>query len=196
MLASKDKHELELQTQAWSDRLAQFGLRLNVNKTKYLTIDVNVNGTVRDDDIDLPRTDAFKYFGSTVTSDGSLSRDVLARFNSSCIKWCYVNGVLCCKSIPNSKVHRMVVCAVAHYGDECRTAIKEVERPFSVMEMEMLSWMASTTRLDRICNPRHTAAFWRRSNNGRAPRGRMRWYPCPQRQKICRIGFILGATGK
>ncbi|EYC31237.1 hypothetical protein Y032_0004g2040 [Ancylostoma ceylanicum] len=37
MIASLDKCELERLTQAWSDRLAQFGFCLHVTKTKNLT---------------------------------------------------------------------------------------------------------------------------------------------------------------
>ncbi|EYC20170.1 hypothetical protein Y032_0022g488 [Ancylostoma ceylanicum] len=40
-IASEDKCELERLIQAWSDRLAQFGLRLYVTMTEYLTTDVN-----------------------------------------------------------------------------------------------------------------------------------------------------------
>ncbi|VDP28609.1 unnamed protein product [Heligmosomoides polygyrus] len=39
MLACEDKDDLERQVQAWCDRLEQFGLRLNVKKTEYLTTD-------------------------------------------------------------------------------------------------------------------------------------------------------------
>ncbi|EYC26215.1 hypothetical protein Y032_0010g1024 [Ancylostoma ceylanicum] len=42
VLASEDKHELELQMEAGSDRLAQFDLRVNVKKTEYLTTDVKM----------------------------------------------------------------------------------------------------------------------------------------------------------
>ncbi|VDP25221.1 unnamed protein product [Heligmosomoides polygyrus] len=51
VLACEDKTELERQAQAWCNRLALFGLRLNVKKTEYLTTDVNehvpikINGT-------------------------------------------------------------------------------------------------------------------------------------------------------
>ncbi|VDL83730.1 unnamed protein product [Nippostrongylus brasiliensis] len=37
MLESEDREELELLVQFWSDRLAQFGVRLSVSKTEYLT---------------------------------------------------------------------------------------------------------------------------------------------------------------
>lgn len=50
-LAFEDKAELGLVMQAWRDRLQRFGLKLNVNKTEFITSDVNesvsskVNGT-------------------------------------------------------------------------------------------------------------------------------------------------------
>ncbi|VDO19099.1 unnamed protein product [Heligmosomoides polygyrus] len=47
MLASEDKDELELQVQAWCDRLARFGLKLNVKKTEYLTNDVSESGSIK-----------------------------------------------------------------------------------------------------------------------------------------------------
>ncbi|EYC35864.1 hypothetical protein Y032_0967g3238 [Ancylostoma ceylanicum] len=87
-------NDLELQTQAWSDRLAQFGPRLNVKKTEYLTTDVNEDGTIKVNGIDLARTETFKYLGSTVASDSSLSREVSARANSAWMKWRSVTGVL------------------------------------------------------------------------------------------------------
>ncbi|EYC22724.1 hypothetical protein Y032_0016g2915 [Ancylostoma ceylanicum] len=41
MLASEQKEDLELQTRAWSERLARFGLRLNVKNIEYMTIGLN-----------------------------------------------------------------------------------------------------------------------------------------------------------
>ncbi|EYC12736.1 hypothetical protein Y032_0046g1396 [Ancylostoma ceylanicum] len=141
VLASEDRHKLELQTQAWSGRLAQFGLRRNVKKTEYLTTYVNENGTVKVNGTNLARTETFKYLGSTVTYDDSLSREVLVPVNSAWMKWRSVTGVLCDKNIPErfkSKVYRTVVRAVALHGAECWAVTKEVERRVSGMEMKML----------------------------------------------------------
>ncbi|EYC32664.1 hypothetical protein Y032_0002g1031 [Ancylostoma ceylanicum] len=86
MIAAEDKYELERQTQAWSDRLAQFGLRLNVTKTEYLTTDVNQICIISVGGTDLPRTEAFKYLGSTVSFDDCLSHEVTARINATWLK--------------------------------------------------------------------------------------------------------------
>ncbi|VDP07722.1 unnamed protein product [Heligmosomoides polygyrus] len=68
MLASEDKDELEGEVQAWCDRLVRFGLRLNVNKTQYLTTDVTESSSIK-----------VKYLGSAVAFDGKLMVEVNSR---------------------------------------------------------------------------------------------------------------------
>ncbi|VDL78746.1 unnamed protein product [Nippostrongylus brasiliensis] len=87
MLASEDRGKLELLVQSWCDRLAQFGLRLSVSKTEYLTTQVNNPGTVKIDGTELSRTNAFKYLGSTIACDSSLCCEVNNRVSSAWLKW-------------------------------------------------------------------------------------------------------------
>ncbi|EYC07735.1 hypothetical protein Y032_0069g367 [Ancylostoma ceylanicum] len=61
MLAKEDKVEPEQLKQAWNDRLAWFGLRLNLKKTEYMKTDTEELGSITVNDVDLPRTGAFKY---------------------------------------------------------------------------------------------------------------------------------------
>ncbi|VDP55458.1 unnamed protein product [Heligmosomoides polygyrus] len=56
MLACEDKDDLEQQMQAWCDRLAMFGLKLNVKKTEYLTTDMSESGSIKTDGTELART--------------------------------------------------------------------------------------------------------------------------------------------
>ncbi|EYC40009.1 hypothetical protein Y032_0633g899 [Ancylostoma ceylanicum] len=79
MLASEQKKGLERQTQAWGERLARFGLRLNVKKTEYMTTNLDKPPTIRVDGNDLCRTDYFKYLGSTLSADVNLAHEVVAR---------------------------------------------------------------------------------------------------------------------
>ncbi|VDP21586.1 unnamed protein product [Heligmosomoides polygyrus] len=55
MLACEDKGELERQADAWCDRLALFGLKLNVKNTEHLT-DVNEHGSIKINGIELSQT--------------------------------------------------------------------------------------------------------------------------------------------
>ncbi|EYC44370.1 hypothetical protein Y032_0463g1909 [Ancylostoma ceylanicum] len=202
MLASEDKDELERQTQAWSDRLARFGLRLNIKKTEYLTTDEHESGTIKINGTDLPRAATFKYLGSMVSSDGSLAHEISARVNATWLKWRSLTGVLCDKNIPDrlkSKIYRTVVRPVAIYGAECWPATKEMERRISVMEMRMLRWMGGITQLDRICNQDIRQRFGVVAIDDKLREARLRWFGHVLRakgDKVCRIGYDLEVPGK
>ena len=119
-----------------------FGLRLNVNKTEYLTTDPNEPGSIKIDDAVLKRTETFKYLGSALASDGSLNSEVSARVSAAWSKWRSMSGILCDRKMPDhfkSKIYRTVVRPVALYA-ECWPATKEVEARLGVMEMKMLRW--------------------------------------------------------
>ncbi|VDO91735.1 unnamed protein product [Heligmosomoides polygyrus] len=113
----------ERQMQAWCDRLAMFGLKLNVKKTEYLTTDVNESGSIKINGTELARTSLLKHLESAIASDGGLMVEVNATLRP-----------------------------VAMYGVECWPATKEVERRLSVMETKMLRWAAGVTRMDCIRN--------------------------------------------
>ncbi|VDP05765.1 unnamed protein product [Heligmosomoides polygyrus] len=155
MLACEDKGELEREMQAWCDRLAMFGLKLNVKKTEYSVTDLNESGSIKINCTKLARTSVFKYLGSAIASDGSLMVEVNSHVGAAWSKWRSLTGVLCDKKMPeclSSKIYKIVVRPVAMYGAECWPATKETESRLRVMETKTLRWMAGVTRLDRIRN--------------------------------------------
>lgn len=72
LLASDNQVALEQQVEAWSDHLALLGLRLNIKKMEYMT-DPDELRTICINDIDLPCAETFRYLGSMIAADGSLS---------------------------------------------------------------------------------------------------------------------------
>ena len=202
VLASEDKDELEQQVQAWSDRLTKFGLKLNIKKTEYLTTDTNESDSIKISGIELTRTRAFKYLGSEIVSDGSLTSEVNSRVSAAWAKWRSMTGVLCDKTIPEhlkSKIYRTVVRPVALYGAECWPATKEVEARLSVMEMKMLRWTAGVTRMDRICNDDIRKKFGVAPIVDKMRESRLRWYGHVLRAKadtVCKTGLQLEVLGK
>lgn len=179
MLASQNKNDLELQVQAWSDRLGTFGLRLNTAKTEYMCTDPDETGSLRVDGIVLPRTSKFKYLGSTIAADGDPGCDATTRVCAAWQKWRSLTGVICDRKITDrlkSKIYRTVIRPVALYAAECRPDTRKTECRFSVMETKMLRWASGLTRLDRVRNDDI------RQRYGVAPIGdklrevRLRWY--------------------
>ncbi|XP_049772440.1 uncharacterized protein LOC126159020 [Schistocerca cancellata] len=65
MLAAENKLDLQSQTEKWSDRLPQHGLRLNLKKSEYMTSDRHEMGTILINGEDLTRAD----IGPSSTSD-------------------------------------------------------------------------------------------------------------------------------
>ncbi|VDO75872.1 unnamed protein product [Heligmosomoides polygyrus] len=99
MLASEGKCELEREVQAWCGRLERFGLKRNVKKTEYLTMDVTESSFIKVNGIELPCTVVFKYLGSTIESDGKLMVEVNSRVSAAWSKWRLLTGGLCDKKI-------------------------------------------------------------------------------------------------
>ncbi|EYC26829.1 hypothetical protein Y032_0010g986 [Ancylostoma ceylanicum] len=136
----------------------------------------------------------YKYLGSTLTSVGSLLREVLGRVNAAWMKWRSMTGVLCDKSIPErfkSKIYRTVVPYVAFHGVECWAATKEIERRLNGMEMKILRWMAGVTRLDRVCNQDVRQRFGVAPITEKVRKARLRWCGHVLRadhDSICKIG--------
>ncbi|EYB91386.1 hypothetical protein Y032_0206g1964 [Ancylostoma ceylanicum] len=86
MLASEQKEDLERQTQAWSERLALFGLRPNMKKAEYMTTNLDEPSTIQVDGNDLRRTDYLKCLSSTLSADGNLAHEVVGRVNAAWLK--------------------------------------------------------------------------------------------------------------
>uniref|UniRef100_A0A7I4Y4S3 Reverse transcriptase domain-containing protein n=1 Tax=Haemonchus contortus TaxID=6289 RepID=A0A7I4Y4S3_HAECO len=202
MLASEDKSELESQVQTWSDRLARFGLRLNVKKTEYLTTDSSEPGSIKINGTELTRTTTFKYHGSALASDGSLGFETNSRVNAAWLKWRSMTGVLCDKNIPErlkSKIYRTVIRPVAIYGAECWLTTKEVEARLSAMETKMLRWTAGVTRLDRISNDAIRERFGVAPIVDKMREAGLRWYGHVLRAdegSVRKIGLNLDVSGR
>ncbi|VDP03678.1 unnamed protein product [Heligmosomoides polygyrus] len=145
MLTSEEKTELEGQAQACCDRLAMFGLKLDVKNSECLKTDVNEAGSVEINGTALVRTTNFEYLESAISCDGSLMFEVNLRLSPAGSKWYSMTGVLCDRTGAKRRL-------VAMYGAECRSSTKEVETRLSVMETKTMRWTAGVTPLDRIRN--------------------------------------------
>ncbi|EYB93976.1 hypothetical protein Y032_0177g612 [Ancylostoma ceylanicum] len=64
-----------------------------------MTTNVNELATIPADGNHLYRTDYFEYLGSTLSVDGSLPQEVVARVVDAWMKWRSMTGVLCDKEI-------------------------------------------------------------------------------------------------
>ncbi|XP_026042711.1 uncharacterized protein LOC113033277 [Astatotilapia calliptera] len=164
---------------AWKTRLADFGLRLNTNKTKYLEAGPQTDGTISIDGEDLAKVPHFKYLGSMISNDGDILLDVRARINAAWMKWRQVTGVLCDRRMPNrlkSKIYKSVVRPVALHGSECWPATAKHEQALHTMEMRMLRWCLGLTRWDHVMNTDVRKRMGIAPITDKMQEARLRWY--------------------
>jgi len=103
----------------------------------------------------IPRVDKFKYLGSIIEERGDIHADINQPIRVAWQKWKNALGVLCDKKIPlrlKEKVYHMVVRPALLYRAECWPVKKTQTQRLMVVEMKMIWWMCSYTRLDRFRN--------------------------------------------
>ena len=206
VIGTETRGELETLAQAWHDRLARYGLRLNIAKTEYLEFaQVQTPGTIRIDGKDLVRTTEFKYLGALISSQANLKAAVAARVNAAWMKWKEVTGVLCDRRMPErlkSKIYRTVVRPVALYGMETLPATDKSENLLHVMEMKMLRWSLGKTRLDKVRNVDVRRQLGVRPITDKTRERRTRWYghvlrrPPEEVVSLARNTLVPGAANR
>lgn len=154
VLFSRTREDLEGDVRRWKNKLAEFGMRLNVKKTEYMESGEQTPGTIQIDE-PLEKTTCFRYLGSRFSSEGGVQADAIARTNAAWMKWREFSGVFCDRRMPRhlkSKLYRTVVRPTALYGSECWPATKKDESKLAVMETRMLRWTQGVTMMDHIPN--------------------------------------------
>src|SRR5699024_6946136 len=95
----------------------------------------------------------FKYLGSIITEDGTITLDSKARIAASWAKWRELKSILCDRKLPlkfKSKIYRSMVRPVAMYGTECWPSTVTDEYSMETTEMRMLRWAYGVTLYDRL----------------------------------------------
>ncbi|VDO53507.1 unnamed protein product [Haemonchus placei] len=86
-LIAESRKEVQDKLQKWQRVLAENGLRLNVEKTKFLS-----SGECTESIVDgfrevIEKVQVFRYLGSNLAADGSMDQAVKSRVNVAWMKW-------------------------------------------------------------------------------------------------------------
>jgi len=202
VITTTKRDELEEVVCKWKDRLAEFGMRLNVAKTEYLEFGVETPGTVKIDNRDLNKVSNFKYLGSMISANNDAKGAATSRIAAAWMKWRDTTGVLCDKRMPDrlkSKIYRTVVRPVILYGAETLPCTQNVENTFHTNEMKMLRWSVGLTRLDRVPNADIRKRLGIAPITSKLRESRMRWYGHVlrrERDEVARNAWEMDVKGK
>src|SRR6218665_2197513 len=153
-LVAEDDGELEeLTDEVHSQR---FGLKINVEKTKTMTIgkqqktvEIKIEGKT------LEQVTEFIYLGRVITEDGRCTKDIKRRIGLASAMFGTMNKVWRSNNITTAtkvKLYGTFVIPVMMYGSECWCLRKEDERRILVAEMSWLRRILGRSRRDRIRN--------------------------------------------
>ncbi|KHJ44565.1 hypothetical protein D918_05230 [Trichuris suis] len=97
VLTAESRQELEEKVITWKNRLALYGLKLNLRKTEYMEFGSQTPGTIS---VHEPLTKAltFKYLGSYLSYEGGVTTDVSAKIQAAWQKWETLTGSLSSKA--------------------------------------------------------------------------------------------------
>ena len=134
------------------------GFKMTRSKTEYMECVFSGRRTdpeevIRVGDQAISTSDALKYLGSIIQSDGEVDKDVTHRIKIGWQKWRSATGVLCDKRIPlrlKNKFYHKAIRPAMLYGGKCWPIKKAQVKQLLVAEMRMLRWICGHTLLDKI----------------------------------------------
>lgn len=132
-------------------------MKISRTKTEYLFLPFS-DAEARSPDIYLDgqllrKSSHFKYLGSTISNNGTCHEDVIARTQTSWMKWHQLTGVLCDRRMPlklKGKIHKSVIRPAMLFASECWTMFESFNKKLEATEMKMLRLAKGVTKLDKI----------------------------------------------
>src|SRR6218665_3676354 len=155
-LVGGDDGQLQELTDEVHSSSQKFGLKINVEKTKTMTIgkqrktvEIKIEGET------LEQVTEFIYLGGVITEDGRCTKDIKRRIGLASAMFGTINKVWMSNNITTAtkvKLYETFVIPVMMYGSECWCLRKEDERRILVAEMSWLRRILGRSRRERIRN--------------------------------------------
>ena len=184
-LISGSAHEIQESLEHWQRSLESNGLRISRAKTEYMVCNFNpndlstVNKELKLDGETLSRVSKFKYLGSVISEDGTITAEITHRTSSGWNKWRELTGVLCDPKMPvrvKGRVYKTVIRPVLLYGSETWALKKTHEQKLHTTEMRMLRWSGGVTLKDRVRNQYIRGTFKVAPITDKIKESRLRWF--------------------
>ncbi|XP_048056909.1 uncharacterized protein LOC125274573 [Megalobrama amblycephala] len=191
VICSKNREQMEESLERWRFALERRGMKVSRSKTEYMCVNERVpSGTVRLQGEEVKKVQDFKYFGSTVQSNGECGKEVKKRVQAGWNGWRKVSGLLCDR-VPariKGKVYRTAVRPAILYGLKTVALRKRQEEDIEVAELKMLRFSLGVTRMDRIRNEYIRGTAHVRCFGDKVREARLRWFGHVQRRESEYIG--------
>ena len=136
-------------------------------------------GTDNVQSVRLPQVTEFKYMGSTMQSDGDMSREVNKRIQCGWNNRRKMSGVLRDKRIPphvKGKIHKMIVQPAMLYGMETVPVTSSHVKKLEATEMKMCRWACGHKLRYHVRNDDIRERLKVENITERCRKARLRWF--------------------
>lgn len=157
IVMAQDYEDLEYMTRKLIEEYNNWGLEVNIKKTKYLSIGAPQSHLNLNDGQQIERCEEYKYLGVKITADGKMDSEIRTKINQGKKATAMLNSVLWDKNISNDNKHKIyntIVKCVVTYGCEVWQFGAALERSLLATEMNFWRRSARRSRLERIRNDR------------------------------------------
>ena len=178
VIVRRTLEELIRAFQVWQDTFQRCRLKINIRKTEFMTTGQHI-GNLQVGEQQIQQVKEFKYLGTVVSSDASVSREVVHRQQRAWAAWKGVTGVLSDRKITKelkSEVYKRVIRPSMTYGSECLTTKKSDSDKLAVTEMNILRRIDGVTRQDRKRNENIRRDLKVEQINEYLRTNRLRWF--------------------
>lgn len=180
LIAVEPGHLQEL-TDRVQDSSKRFGLRINVEKTKTMTIGkLHERLEVKLEGEKLEQVTEFVYLGGLIEENGKCTKDIKRRIGLASATFGRLNKMWKSQNISlktKVKLYGALVIPVLLYGSECWSLRREDERRLLVAEMSWLRGMLGRSRRDKIRNERTRKELGQEDTIiDRIRKRRLRWF--------------------
>jgi hypothetical protein len=156
-LVAESRKELGNMLTRLSTTCRRFGMRINIGKTKVMTIGKNEDDDVANislDGTEVEVVDSFKYLGSWITADGRCEKEVACRIGMAKKAWGDKRKIF---TGPlgidfRKRLMKAYIWSIALYGSETWTIRKREEGRLEAFEMWLYRRMLKIKWTDKVTN--------------------------------------------
>lgn len=206
IIMAQEIEDIEYMTRKAIEEYDKWGLKINVNKSAYLSIGYEQDALTLETGETIPACEEYKYLGATVGKQGLYNTEVKERIKQGRKVIGALNGILWDANISKKnkkQIYSAMVQSVALYGSEIWQLSEQHKNQLKVMEMDYWRRAAGISRRDRVRNTRireimdagrdiveeieKRQLLWyghvERMGNNRLPKKAMEWQPRERRKR-------------
>ncbi|XP_044760773.1 uncharacterized protein LOC123318222 [Coccinella septempunctata] len=157
VVIAQDKEDLEFMSRRLFEEYQNWGLTVNLRKTKYMCVGGEKEKLRVNDDVEIDACDEYIYLGTKITADGRTQNEIESRINKGKTTIRHLNSILWSKSISAEKkryIYSSVFKSIVLYGSETWQLTKSLEKRLLALEMDFWRRSARVSRMDRMRNER------------------------------------------